>query len=104
MVKLIERVEKALDTIRPYLEADGGNVRILKIDDHMNLELELIGNCSTCPMSAMTLKAGVEETIKREIPEIKNVTAMNVTLSKISKKKKSVNYSNVSKTNKKYIN
>ena len=79
MSELVEKVEKALDTIRPYLEADGGDVKILEIDDNMNLVLELMGNCGSCPMSTMTLKAGVEEAIKREVPEIKSVHAVNIT-------------------------
>lgn len=79
MTDLIERVEKALHTIRPYLEADGGDVKILEIDENKNVILELMGNCGSCPMSTMTLKAGVEEAIKREVPEINNVHAVNVT-------------------------
>lgn len=77
-VELIERVEKALDTIRPYLEADGGNVKIVEITSDNILKLELTGTCSSCPMSTMTLKAGVEEAIKRDIPEIIKVVAVNV--------------------------
>ena len=79
MSELIAKVEKALDTIRPYLEADGGDVKILEVDKEMNLVLELMGNCGSCPMSTMTLKAGVEEAIKREVPEIKSVHAVNIT-------------------------
>ena len=79
MSDLITKVEKALDTIRPYLEADGGDVKILEIDNNQNLILELMGNCGSCPMSTMTLKAGVEEAIKREVPEIKSVHAVNIT-------------------------
>ena len=79
MSELVEKVEKALNTIRPYLEADGGDVKVLEIDKEMNVVLELMGNCGSCPMSAMTLKAGVEEAIKREVPEIKSVHAVNVT-------------------------
>lgn len=79
MSDLIEKVEKALNTIRPYLEADGGDVKILEIDDNNNLILELMGNCGSCPMSTMTLKAGVEEAVKREVPEINSVHAVNIT-------------------------
>ncbi len=76
---LFERVEKALDTIRPYLEADGGNVRIIEITDDYIVKLELLGACGSCPMSAMTLKAGVEEAIKKSVPEISKVEAINMT-------------------------
>jgi len=72
------RVEDALQTIRPYLEADGGDVRLLEVDSDMVVHLELLGACGTCPMSSMTLKAGVEEAIKRAVPEISAVKAMNV--------------------------
>ena len=72
------RVEAALDSIRPYMEADGGNVKILEITADNVLRLELLGNCGSCPMSAMTLKAGVEEAIKRAVPEITAVEAVNV--------------------------
>ncbi|KUG07649.1 NifU family protein [Solirubrum puertoriconensis] len=74
---LLPRIEKALDSIRPYLEADGGNVRVLEITDDMVLRLELMGACGTCPMSPMTLKAGVEESVKKAVPEIVAVEAVN---------------------------
>ena len=76
---LLPRVEQALDTIRPYLAADGGNVRVLDITDEMVLHLELLGACGTCPMSPMTLKAGVEESVKKAVPEIVGVVAVNLT-------------------------
>lgn len=76
---LLPRVERALDSIRPYLEADGGNVKILEITEEGIVKLELLGACGSCPMSAMTLKAGVEEAIKRLVPEITAVQAVNLT-------------------------
>jgi len=79
MSDLVKKVEEALDSIRPYLEADGGDVKVLEVDKDMNVILELMGNCGSCPMSTMTLKAGVEEAIKREVPEIKGVHAVNIT-------------------------
>jgi Fe-S cluster biogenesis protein NfuA len=74
---LLSRVENALNTIRPYLEADGGNVRVLEITDDMVVKLELLGSCSSCPMSMMTLKAGVEQAIIKEVPEIRGIHAAN---------------------------
>ena len=74
----MKKINVALESIRPYLEADGGNVRVVKIDEEKNVFLELLGNCSSCPMSTMTLKAGVEEAIKREVPEVNSVHAVNV--------------------------
>lgn len=79
MSDIIERVEKAIDQIRPYLEADGGDVRIVDIDENGKVTLELLGACGSCPMSHMTLKAGVEEAIKRSVPEITSVVALNLT-------------------------
>jgi Fe-S cluster biogenesis protein NfuA len=73
---LIQKVENALNHIRPYLEADGGDVKLLDITDEMIVQLELLGACGSCPMSMMTLKAGVEQTIKNEVPEIKGIRAI----------------------------
>ena len=69
-------IETALDSIRPYLMADGGSVRLIKVTDDMVVELELLGACGTCPMSSMTLRAGIEQTIKGAIPEISRVEAV----------------------------
>ena len=74
-----ERVEEALQMIRPYLQADGGDVKLLELKDKNVAVLELLGACGSCPMSTMTLKAGVEEAIKRAVPEIKGVEAINIT-------------------------
>ncbi|MEN2282576.1 NifU family protein [Algoriphagus sp. SE2] len=78
--ELRSKIEFALDTIRPYLEADGGNVRIVELTDDMVLRIEMMGSCGSCPMSSMTLKAGVEDAIKRAIPEITKVEAINLTV------------------------
>ena len=76
--ELIDRIEASLDSIRPYLETDGGNVRILEITKDNILKLEFMGNCGTCPMSTMTFKAGVEEAILRSVPEIKAIEVVNL--------------------------
>jgi Fe-S cluster biogenesis protein NfuA len=75
---MLNRIEKALDQIRPYLEADGGNVEVIEITADNILKVKLLGSCSSCPMSMMTLKAGIEQTIKNEIPEIVGVEAVNI--------------------------
>lgn len=75
--ELLDRVEQALESIRPYLITDGGNVRLVEITNDMIVKLELLGACGSCPMSAMTLKAGVEESIRKAVPEIKGVHAIN---------------------------
>ncbi len=73
------RVEAALDSIRPYLMTDGGNVRVLEITKDKKLVLEFLGNCGNCKMSTMTFKAGVEEAIKRSVPEIEVIEVINMT-------------------------
>lgn len=78
-LSLTDRIESALDSIRPYLQADGGNVRILEVNNDNKVFLELLGSCGNCPMSTMTLKAGVEEAIKRAVPEVTSVEAVNIT-------------------------
>mgnify|MGYP006179410395 len=70
---LYARIQSALDSIRPYLIADGGNVEIVGISEENELKLSLVGNCKSCNMSTMTFRAGVEEAIKREVPEVKSV-------------------------------
>lgn len=75
--ELLDRVEGALNTIRDYLRSDGGDVRITNIREDMVVELELLGNCGACSMSEMTMKAGIEEAIKRAAPEISGVIAIN---------------------------
>lgn len=79
MATLSERVEAALDNIRPYLIMDGGNVKILEITEQKKLKLEFLGNCGSCPMSTMTFKAGVEEAIKKAVPEIELIEVVNMT-------------------------
>ena len=76
--EFLAKVEKALDNIRPYLEADGGNVKILEITEEGILKIELLGSCGNCPMSAMTLKAGIEESVKKAVPEIIAIEAINL--------------------------
>jgi Fe-S cluster biogenesis protein NfuA len=75
---MISRIEASLDGIRPYLEADGGNIKVLEVTEDKTLRLEFMGNCGTCPMSTMTFKAGVEEAVKRLVPEIKNIEVINL--------------------------
>ncbi len=77
--ELVQRIESSLDNIRPYLEADGGNVRILEITKDNVVKLEFLGNCGNCPMSTMTFKAGVEEAIRRSVPEIQSIEVVNLT-------------------------
>ena len=75
--ELKRQIEEALDMIRPYLMADGGSVRLLNVTEDFVVELELMGACGTCPMSTMTLRAGIEQALKRTVPQITRVEAVN---------------------------
>lgn len=74
---LIARIENTLDTLRPYLEADSGNVSLVEVTEDMIVRLQLLGACSSCSMSMMTLKAGIEQSLLKAIPELKGVEAIN---------------------------
>jgi Fe-S cluster biogenesis protein NfuA len=70
-----EKVEEILNMIRPSLEADGGDVELVDVDDGV-VKLKLTGACAGCPMSTMTLKSGIERILKQEIPEVKEVVSV----------------------------
>ncbi|HEX7414855.1 MAG TPA: NifU family protein [Bacteroidia bacterium] len=72
-----KKIEAALSTIRPYLLADGGNVELIEITKDLIVRVALQGSCQSCNMSHMTMKSGIEETIKRAVPEIKGVEAVS---------------------------
>ncbi|MBI5778726.1 MAG: NifU family protein [Planctomycetes bacterium] len=77
MPTLQEKVEAALGKVRPMLAADGGGIELVSVDDKAgDVKVKLTGACGCCPMSQMTLKMGVEKALKKEIPEIKTVTAV----------------------------
>ncbi len=76
-LELIKKVENVIDQIRPYLEADGGNIRFVSLTEDNVVNVELLGACGSCPMSQMTLKNGVEQAMKKAIPEIKAVESIN---------------------------
>ena len=70
---IIDKIEEALTTIRPYLESDGGDINLVEVTDDMVVKVKLIGACSNCNVSMMTLKNGVEVAIKSAVPEVKEV-------------------------------
>jgi len=71
-----EKVEAALEKIRPMLMADGGNVDLVDVSDDGVVKLKLTGTCGCCPMSQMTLKKGIEKILKQEVPQIKEIIAI----------------------------
>jgi len=75
--ELWDRVESSLEKIKPYLEADGGDVKILDITADFIVKLELLGACGSCAMSEMTMRAGIQDAIMRAVPEIQSVEAIN---------------------------
>ena len=77
-MSLTEQVEQALETIRPYLIAVGGNVEIEERTSGNVVKLRLLGNCGSCKMSFMTMKAGIEQAIMKAVPEITSVVAVNL--------------------------
>jgi Fe-S cluster biogenesis protein NfuA len=74
---LMDQINAALDEIRPHLIVDGGNIEVVELTDDMELKVKWMGNCEFCSMSAMTMKAGVEQAIRQKLPQIKKVTAIN---------------------------
>ncbi|MFN3444760.1 MAG: NifU family protein [Bacteroidia bacterium] len=74
--ELEQKIEIALNSMRPFLQADGGDVELVDITDEMEVQLRLLGNCSSCSMSSMTMKAGIENGLKSAIPQINKVTAV----------------------------
>lgn len=74
---MIDKVEIALNSMRPFLQADGGDVELVEITADMEVRLRLKGNCSSCNISHITMKAGIENGIRSAIPEIKSVVAVD---------------------------
>jgi len=72
------KVQNVLDQVRPYLQADGGDINFVELTDDMVVNVELTGACGSCAFSTMTLKNGVEATLKKVLPEIKEVVAVNL--------------------------
>jgi Fe-S cluster biogenesis protein NfuA len=74
--QMLEKINNALNKIRPYLEADGGDITLEEVTDDMVVKVKLHGACQGCPFSYQTLKAGVEQALRKEIPEIKELVAV----------------------------
>jgi Fe-S cluster biogenesis protein NfuA len=70
---IMERVKKALDSVRPYLQSDGGDIELIEVTEDLSVKVKLTGACHGCPYSMQTLKAGVEQAIMKEVPEIRRV-------------------------------
>lgn len=75
--ELVTKVNAVIEQIRPYLQNDGGDVSFVEITDDLIVKVELQGACGSCPYSLMTLKNGIEDAVKKSIPEIKSVESIN---------------------------
>ncbi len=73
----IEKVDSALNSVRPHLKVDGGDVEVVDVTDEMLVKIKWLGNCQTCSMTPMTMRAGIEETLKHQVPEVIGVEAVN---------------------------
>ena len=71
--KILNKIKQALDEIRPFLEADGGDINFIELTDNWVVKVKLVGACSSCNISMMTLKNGVEMAVKRAVPKVKEV-------------------------------
>ena len=76
--ELAQKVQNVIEQVRPYLQADGGDIKFIEITDDNTVNVELMGACGSCAFSTVTLKNGVESTIKKVLPEIKEVVAVNI--------------------------
>jgi Fe-S cluster biogenesis protein NfuA len=74
---LIEKINLALNDVRPFLRVDGGDIEVVDVTDDMTVQIRWMGMCESCSMSTMTMKAGIEQAIKSKMPEINAVVAMN---------------------------
>ena len=73
---VLEKVQKAIDSVRPYLVTDGGDVELVEITEDLVVKVRLMGACEGCPFSLQTLKAGIEQAIRKEVPNIKQLISV----------------------------
>ncbi|NRB50743.1 MAG: NifU family protein [Saprospiraceae bacterium] len=75
--KLISKIDQALNEVRPHLAVDGGNVEVVDVTEDHIVKIKWLGTCEGCSMSAMTMRAGIEQAIRGQLPEIVSVQAVN---------------------------
>ena len=76
-LRLLQRIDQALDDVRPHLAVDGGDVEVVDITEELIVHIKWLGNCQNCNMSIMTMRAGIEQAIKIKVPEVEGVLAIN---------------------------
>ena len=74
--KVLDKISSAIDSVRPYLIADGGDVELVEVTDDLIVKVKLVGACDGCPFSMQTLKAGIEQAIRSEVPDIKDLISV----------------------------
>lgn len=77
---VLKKVATSIENVRPYLQADGGDISLVEVTDDFIVKVKLHGACGSCPYSLMTLRNGVEEVVKRDVPEVKEVVAINLNM------------------------
>lgn len=75
--ELLQRIDLALNDVRPHLKVDGGNVEVVDVTDDNIVKIKWLGTCESCNMSMMTMRAGIEQTLRSKIPQIRSVEAIN---------------------------
>jgi Fe-S cluster biogenesis protein NfuA len=78
MEEITKKVSDSIELIRPFLQNDGGDISLVEVTNDFIVKVKLLGACGSCPYSLMTLKNGVEQAIRRDVPEIKEVVAVNL--------------------------
>lgn len=76
MEEIIKRIEKSIEEVRPYLQADGGDIKLIEVTPDFIVKVKLLGACGSCPFSVQTLKLGVEDKLKQDVPEVKEVVSV----------------------------
>ena len=76
--ELVQRIDKALEELRPFLRSDGGDIHVVDVKEDLTVEVKLQGACAHCAQAAMTMRAGVEEAVRRAVPEVTKVVAVNM--------------------------
>lgn len=76
--EMVDKIEKSIDQLRPFFEADGGDIRLVEVTDEFMVKVKLMGACKECEMSNMTLKAGIEDAVKKAVPQIRGVEAIEI--------------------------
>jgi len=76
MEEILKKIEASIEEVRPYLQADGGDITLIEVTKDYVVKVKLLGACGSCPFSIQTLKLGVEDKLKRDVPEVKEVVAI----------------------------